>query len=132
MSEVIFLTVNEAAEMLRIHPKTVQRYLRLGKLPGMKLGKAWRVPRSALLSMAKALHEAEGCEERSNPAERSEQEEPEYLSTAEIITIAGKRAKELAFRNRYDVVAQYQQLLEAIEAEANSKSTATEDNPDGN
>ena len=113
MSEVFFLTVNEAAEILRIHPKTVQRYLRLGKLPGVKLGKAWRVPKSALLSMAK-------------------QEEVEYLSTAEIIALAKERAKELASRNRYDAVAQYQQLLEAIEMEAKNKGTATKDNPDGN
>ena len=113
MSEVIFLNVNETAEILRIHPKTVQRYLRLGKLPGVKLGKAWRVPKSALLSIA-------------------QQRKPEYLSTAEIITLAEKRAEELASTNRYDAVAQYQQLLEVIEAEAKDKGTATEDNPDGN
>ena len=113
MSEVIFLTVNEAAEILRIHPKTVQRYLRLGKLPGVKLGKAWRVPKLDLLSIARP-------------------EEPEYLSTAEIITLAEERARELASQNRYDAVSQYQQLLEAIKVEAKNKGTAMEDNLDGN
>ena len=113
MSEVLFFTVNEAAELLRIHPKTVQRYLRLRKLPGVKCGKAWRVPRWAILSMAKP-------------------KEPEYLSTAEILKLAEERANQLASMERQKKVAQYQQLLEAIEAEAKSKGTATEDNPDGN
>ena len=108
---MFFLTVSEAAEILRLHPKTVQRYLRLGKLPGVKLGKAWRVPQWALLSMSK-------------------EKEPEYLSTAEIIALAEERAKELASRNRYETVVQYQQLLEAIEAEAKHKGTACEDYPD--
>jgi excisionase family DNA binding protein len=110
MSEKFFFTVSETAEILRIHPKTVQHYLRLGKLPGIKLGKAWRVPKSALLSMAKPT-------------------EPEYLSTAEIIELAEERAKELAFLSRREAVVQYQQLLEAIEAEAKNKDTATEDYP---
>lgn len=112
MSEIIFLTVPETAGILRLHPKTVQRYLRLGKLPGVKLGKAWRVPKQALLSIAT--------------------KEEEYLSTAEIIALAEERAKELAYKNRYEAVAQYQQLLEAIEAEAKHKGTATEDYLDDN
>ena len=113
MSDIIFLTVSEAADILRIHPKTVQRYLRLGKLPGGKLGKSWRVPKQALLSMVT-------------------KKEEEYLSTAEIIALAEEREKELVYKNRYEAVAQYQQLLEAIETEAKHKGTATEDYLDGN
>ncbi len=30
--------VNECAEMLRIHPQTVRKYIRIGKLTGQKVG----------------------------------------------------------------------------------------------
>ncbi len=38
-----FYAVEQIAEMLQLHPKTVQRYIREGKLRAQKLGKAWRV-----------------------------------------------------------------------------------------
>lgn len=38
-----FFTVEEIGEMLKMHPKTIQRYIREGKLRAVKYGKAWRV-----------------------------------------------------------------------------------------
>lgn len=38
-----FYSVDEIAEMLKIHPKTIQRYIREGKLKASKVGKSWRV-----------------------------------------------------------------------------------------
>lgn len=38
-----FYTVDEIATQLEMHPKTVQRYIREGKIKATKLGKAWRV-----------------------------------------------------------------------------------------
>ena len=38
-----FYTVDEIAEFLKIHPKTIQRYIREGKLKANKVGKSWRV-----------------------------------------------------------------------------------------
>jgi excisionase family DNA binding protein len=35
--------VDEIAEMIKIHPKTVQRYIREGRLKAAKVGKSWRV-----------------------------------------------------------------------------------------
>jgi len=37
------LTVEQAAERLQMTTKVVREYLRLGKLPGRKVGRAWRV-----------------------------------------------------------------------------------------
>ena len=37
------LTVEEAAAYLRVTPPTVYRLLRAGKLPGVKVGRQWRV-----------------------------------------------------------------------------------------
>lgn len=36
------LTVEEVAKYLRIHPYTVRRLVRMGKLPGFKVGGQWR------------------------------------------------------------------------------------------
>ena len=42
MSE-IYYTAEQIAEMLHMHVKTVQRYIREGKLRAVKIGKSWRV-----------------------------------------------------------------------------------------
>ncbi len=42
------LTVPQAAEKLQMNPDIVRDYLRLGKMPGRKVGKAWRVLESDL------------------------------------------------------------------------------------
>lgn len=38
-----FYTKKEAAEVLGVHPKTVERYLLAGKLKGARLGKSWKI-----------------------------------------------------------------------------------------
>ncbi len=38
-----YYTVEQISEMLNIHPKTIQRYIREGKLRAGKIGKSWRV-----------------------------------------------------------------------------------------
>lgn len=49
MSEQIeVLTVEEVAEILKVNIDTVRRLLRQGELPGVKVGRHWRVEREAL------------------------------------------------------------------------------------
>ena len=43
------LDSNEAARLLRIHPKTLQRMARRGEIPAIHIGKLWRFSTSALL-----------------------------------------------------------------------------------
>lgn len=43
------LTVDEAAEHLKVRPETIRRLLSQGKLPGNKIGRAWRIPEGALM-----------------------------------------------------------------------------------
>jgi len=38
-----YYTVDQISSMLNIHPKTIQRYIREGKLRASKVGKGWRV-----------------------------------------------------------------------------------------
>lgn len=42
MSEAYY-TVEQISHMLDLHPKTVQRYIREGKLRAVKIGKSWRI-----------------------------------------------------------------------------------------
>lgn len=48
LTEVPYLTIEEAAELLRIHPDTVRRLIREKRLPGKKLGREWRISREML------------------------------------------------------------------------------------
>lgn len=41
--EETFYTVEQISQMLSIHPKTIQRYIREGKLKAIKIGKSWRI-----------------------------------------------------------------------------------------
>ena len=42
------LDSDEAAQLLKVHPKTLQRMERRGEVPGVQIGKLWRFRRSEL------------------------------------------------------------------------------------
>ena len=42
------VTAERAAELLRLHPKTVKKLAQAGELPGMKIGRVWRFRESSL------------------------------------------------------------------------------------
>jgi excisionase family DNA binding protein len=42
------LTVAEVARYLRVHPSTIYRLLRIGKLPAFRLGSEWRFNREQI------------------------------------------------------------------------------------
>ncbi len=44
------LTADEAAELLRVGLATVLKESRLGRLPGVKVGREWRYSRQALMA----------------------------------------------------------------------------------
>lgn len=43
------LTVNEVAAVLRVHPRSIQRWARDGLFGSMRVGKTYRIPRSDVL-----------------------------------------------------------------------------------
>lgn len=43
-----FFTIDELAEYLRVHPTTIYRLLRQGRLPGFRVGGNWRFRRSLI------------------------------------------------------------------------------------
>jgi excisionase family DNA binding protein len=38
-----YYSVDQVAEMIHMHPKTIQRYIRQGRLKAQKIGKVWRI-----------------------------------------------------------------------------------------
>jgi PTS system nitrogen regulatory IIA component len=52
------LTPREAAEFLRLNPRTVTRLAREGRLPGVRIGKRWRFQPEALAGWSKGRGEA--------------------------------------------------------------------------
>lgn len=60
----MLLTVEQAARRLQVQPETIRTRLRRGQLRGVKSGKLWRVPETALL-------ENTAPQERDNPLLRA-------------------------------------------------------------
>lgn len=48
----MLLTVEQAAQRLNLHPVTVREHLSRGQLRGVKRGRVWRIPESALTEAA--------------------------------------------------------------------------------
>ena len=66
MAKEEFLTVDEVADLLRIHRNTVYRWCREGQLKALRFGKGWRVPRTALENMGPSREAVE----QSKPLEK--------------------------------------------------------------
>lgn len=45
---VIGMTVEEAAEVLRVHPNTIRALIKAGDLPARKVGVGWRISHRAV------------------------------------------------------------------------------------
>jgi chromosome partitioning protein len=43
-----FLTTEEAARLLNVHPNTIVRWIKSGRLPSSKIGREYRIPREAI------------------------------------------------------------------------------------
>ncbi|MGD0153295.1 MAG: helix-turn-helix domain-containing protein [Thermacetogeniaceae bacterium] len=53
------LTVNEAADFLRVQPRTIRKWLREGKLLALKAGRLWRIEVDALSAFVKENKQGE-------------------------------------------------------------------------
>ena len=45
------LTTDEAAEWLGVKPQTVAKWLRMGRLKGVKIGRLWRIPEESIYEL---------------------------------------------------------------------------------
>lgn len=71
-------TPKEIAAKLKLSEKTVLDYLREGKLPGMRVGKHWRVTRAAFETFLQEASKARlrVVESEMNPADESDDFSP--------------------------------------------------------
>ena len=52
--EDILYTIDELASILKLHPKTILRFVHEGKIKARKIGKSWRISQNALKEYAHA------------------------------------------------------------------------------
>ncbi|UWG96562.1 helix-turn-helix domain-containing protein [Dehalobacter sp. DCM] len=64
-----YYTVEQISDMLDIHPKTIQRYIREGRLRATKIGKSWRVTGHDLSIFVESSHD-KGLGSENRPARR--------------------------------------------------------------
>ena len=57
---VDFLTTVEAASTLNLHPGTIKRLCRLGKLRGEKVNNGWLIPKTEIEAFASTYKETRG------------------------------------------------------------------------
>ena len=77
-----YYSVDEIAELLKIHPKTIQRYIREGRLKANKVGKSWRVSGHDLSSFTEG-----GSESFSDPALPDKPDERSGIRISAVIDI---------------------------------------------
>jgi len=67
MAEMKFYTKKEAAEVLGVNPRTIERYLLSGKLKGARFGKAWKISEDDIQAFYDAVKKetAEAIKERN-------------------------------------------------------------------
>lgn len=53
--EDILISVNQAALLLKVHPLTIRRYIKEGKLKALKAGGNIRIPQSAINSFTNEI-----------------------------------------------------------------------------
>ena len=49
MMDEEILTIREVADLLKLHPKTVNKLANSGKVPGYRIGRQWRFRKSEVL-----------------------------------------------------------------------------------
>jgi len=76
-----YYTVEQAAELLKMHIKTVQRYIREGKLRANKVGKSWRITGHDLSVFV------EGTQERSESPQPLEDPSVERVMISAVADI---------------------------------------------
>lgn len=94
----LLLTVEQAAERLQVRPNTVRQHLSRGLLRGVKRGRQWRIPVSALTEKAPAkqvknpLARALAVVEERDARSKSEGEGP----FARALALVAQLEKEMA------------------------------------
>jgi len=91
-----FYSVDQVAQLLQLHPKTIQRYIREGRLIAKKIGKSWRIDGHDLSQFTEGPSSGE-----EDPSSR---EEPIGLRKAQVssvidLPVSGQKAASRVMNN---------------------------------
>ncbi len=79
-----YYTVDQIAKILNIHPKTIQRYIREGKLNATKVGKSWRVTGHDLSVFTEVTNYISGRTITTKTAEESREDKIKISAVVDI------------------------------------------------
>ncbi|MGK6314551.1 helix-turn-helix domain-containing protein [Neorhizobium sp. DT-125] len=89
-----FLTVDAAADMLHLHPKTVLRFIREERLRATKVGKQYRILRSDLNAFAGPNPTRTTCEARATSIVDIEEVDAALLQRLSAVLLGASNGKE--------------------------------------
>lgn len=89
-----FLTVEAAAHLLQLHPKTVLRFIREGRLRATKVGKQYRVMRSDLNTFAGSNSPNDGRNARATSIVDIPYVDPAFLQRLSAVLLGAPKGKE--------------------------------------
>src|SRR4051812_9654065 len=98
MSEEVY-TVEQFAERLKLHPKTVLRFIRDGRLRAVKVGKSYRILRTEMEAMTGVAPEAyriAGAELERMIGQRDARSRARVTSVVDIPDVSPDAAQRLA------------------------------------
>jgi excisionase family DNA binding protein len=65
------LTIDEVAQSLRVHPRTIHRLIAAWKLPAFKAGGDWRIKESALDAYIESTSNVPTAKPKKKPAKKA-------------------------------------------------------------
>lgn len=94
MSNPDFYSVEDLTEILNLHPKTIRRFIREGKLQGRKIGRTWQVHRDELKEFAHAKLTSPSEDPAKNTDSYSTQSGDERIRVSTVIELMEKEPDE--------------------------------------
>jgi len=91
MDQEKLYSVEELADILKLHPKTVERFIREGRILGRKIGRSWMVGQEALKEYA---HAELVSREEPRPVSWAQAGDPGRIQVSAVIELKEKEAGE--------------------------------------
>ena len=86
-------SIEQVAEMLSLHPKTVGAYIRKGRIQAVKTGKQWRISEEALVSFMQ-LQQSESVPAQESYSPEQSLTKSAAVTVSTVIDIAVKNEQE--------------------------------------
>lgn len=119
-----FYTVDEAADKIGVHPKTIRRYIFGGKLEALKVGGQWRVYEEA---MDKFMKTGTQCNHSSGSSQVSSDDfcvfmDSDYFETDDVVQIC--TIVDYYVEEKKEVTPMVNALMEVMHSEEDDNSTS--------